>query len=251
MSPIQAVITGKSIGGASGWNGGTIEKDEYGWDEPDAPPSSLPTASDTENHTLTSGTFESDAAEAESEPTDDTEGQGYTVKQHWLGLPPSSPPPPSSPTLTPQEQDDDDVELIDLPVPTSDFEEAAPSSMDTPTEGEDETEAIKDVFDSFISSLSSDGSIPSDMDISNHLPTDTNEHDDLVPLGPSLDALFQLGPDDFDITEFWESFKPLVEGRVNNVPSSDEQEAGSHSEFNLDHLGLAEDMRALYSGCLV
>lgn len=255
MSPIQAVISGGSIDGASRWNGAT-EEDELRWDEPDEPPSSLPTASDVEDEPLTSSTFEFETNDVESGDADDEDEQEYTVKQHWPGLPPSS-PPPSSPSLAPQVPDDDDVvELGELPVLTSDIDESTSASYhDIQELSNDDDETIKDEFDSFMSSLTSDGSLPSDIDIFNNLSTDIPEQKNgdnpFSMLDSSLDPLLQNGVVDFDFTEFWESFKPMVQDFVasNNAPSSDK--ADPSIPQNVDHTKLAEDVHALLSGCLM
>lgn len=228
MSPIQAVVSGRSIGGADGWNG-KVKEDDNGWDEIDGPPSSLPTASDGEEEVPTSSSFGVD----ERLSREDDE-QGLPVRQHWAGLPPSSPPPPS-PTLTPQDQDDDDMELTDLPVPTSDVEESISHSFqESDSEG---TETTNDLFDPLLSALSSDGSIPSDMDIFAQLSSDFHrQNEGNIPItDPTLEPILQNGLVDFDFTEFWESFKPMV------------QDYASAPDANK----LAEDIQALFGGCLM
>lgn len=227
MSPIQAVVSGRSIGGADGWSG-KAGKYGNGWDEVDGPPSSLPTASDGEDDVPTSSNF---SIEEKSSGSEEEKGeQEASVKQHWAGLPPSSPPPPSSPTLTPQDQDDD-MELTDLPVPTSDIEDSLSPSFKEPDSDEGAETAI---FDPLLCALSSDGAGPSDMDIFAQLSSDFHGQDESnIPImDPTLGPILQNGLADFDFTEFWESFKPMVQEHV-------------------DSNKLAEDIQALFGGCLM
>jgi len=225
-------VSGRSIGGADGWNGKV--KEDNGWDEIDGPPSSLPTASDGEDDVPTSSSYSVDEKSSNIEGEDD--GEELPVRQHWAGLPPSSPPPPSSPTLTPQDQHDDDMELTDLPVPTSDIEECTPPSFHESDSGEG-TETAEDLFDPLLSALSSDGSGPSDLDIFAQLSSDFHvQNEGNIPItDPTLEPILQNGLVDFDFTEFWESFKPMV------------QDYASAPDANK----LAEDIQALFGGCLM
>ena len=226
MSPIQAIVSGRSIGGADGWSG----KASSGWDEVDGPPSSLPTASDGEDDVPTSSSFS--VEEKSSNIDEEKDEQEVSVKQHWAGLPPSSPPPPSSPTLTPQDQDDD-MELTDLPVPTSDIEDNLSPSFKEPDSDEG---AGATIFDPLLCALSSDGAGPSDMDIFAQLSSDFHGQDESnIIMDPTLGPILQNGLADFDFTEFWESFKPMVQDHA-NAPDSNK---------------LAEDIQALFGGCLM
>lgn len=207
-------------------------KDDNGWDEVDGPPSSLPTASDGEDDTPTSSSFS--VEEKSSNIEEEKDEHEVSVKQHWAGLPPSSPPPPSSPTLTPQDPDDDDVELTDLPVPTSDIEDSMSPSFQEPDGDAGDGTAM---FDPLLCALSSDGAGPSDMDIFAQLSSDFHvQNESNVPIiDPSLGSILQNGLVDFDFTEFWESFKPMVQDHA-SAPDSNK---------------LAEDIQALFGGCLM
>ncbi|KAF8629859.1 hypothetical protein AX15_003220 [Amanita polypyramis BW_CC] len=238
MSPIQAIVSGRSIEGAGEWNGNTRE--DNGWDEIDGPPSSLPTASDGEDDLSTSSSF--DVETKTLDPQRYMDDQDFSVKQHWIGLPPSS-PPPSSPILT-QEQDDEDMELPDLPVLTSDIE-----GNTSPAVHMENKRTAEDMIDPLLSSLSSEGSMSSDMGLFNQLSSANFQN------GSNTDALLesilQNGLVDFDFTGFWESFKPMVGDHVSNISDTAKVESGAHSDMSVDHNKLAADVQALFGGCLM
>jgi hypothetical protein len=77
------------------------------------------------------------------------------------------------------------------------------------------------------------------------------------PLGSSdgvVDSAVQNGMTDFDFTEFWESVKPLVEGESGNLKVfGAQQHDGSSGDIGseIDHAKLAEEVQALFSGCLM
>ncbi|KAK2464201.1 hypothetical protein APHAL10511_003658 [Amanita phalloides] len=239
ISPIQAVVSGRSIGGADGWSGKTAE---HGWDV-DGPPSSLPTASDGED-TPTSRTLDIGAQVTNLQAG--IEEQEHCVRQHWVGLPPSS-PPPSSPALTPQDQDDEDMELTDLPVPTSDIEGCTTPTFQVQPESDGDGEIARDVFDPPLPALSSDGPMPTDLDNFAQLYDFRSQNENRAPtLESSLESIFQNGLVDFDFTEFWESFKPMVQDH-SSTSDSNKIDSSKH----VDHMGLAEDMQSLFGGCLM
>jgi hypothetical protein len=68
---------------------------------------------------------------------------------------------------------------------------------------------------------------------------------------------FQNGLAGIDFTEFWETFKPLVQDHtLGNTATLPEFREGGDTHTprmmeNLDHTKLAEDVQALLSGCLV
>ncbi|PFH46724.1 hypothetical protein AMATHDRAFT_7463 [Amanita thiersii Skay4041] len=249
MSPIQAIISGRYVDGADSWCG-TGSDHEKGDSDADFP-LNLPTASsDVEDETLTSSTVR-------VEHTDDDDidkDKQFRIKQIWDGLPPSSPPPPTSPILSPQD-DDDDAEVTDLPVPTSDIDE----SRDTEPEVDGGMRTGVDMFDSlfstFMNPLEKTGS--SNVDIFSPLGTEDKIKDEnATELEASLEPIFQSGLADFDFTEFWESFKPMVEEHVGKSDVYDMGVSEDHGEragttSSLDHCKLAEDMHALFSGCLM
>jgi hypothetical protein len=232
-------------------------------EELDVRPGSLPTAdSDVEvRDSIFSPDHPSDdyGSECEIEPT---------VKQHWDGLPPSSPPPPSSPVLLPQ--DGSDLEDLELPVATSEAEDGTPDSeQDIPpspsipslpscTEEEIAEFLSNSDFDALFPDI---GGKPCDnhstyptMDIF-HPFSDCDETQSLDTM--QADA-FQTGLPEFDTTEFWEIFKPLlVEQNTKNIglPADLGFDLGQGQPVgmldDLDPSKLAEDVQTLFSGCLV
>ena len=330
LSPIQAVVMGRSIvGGDAGW-GGHGREGMDGWTEPhsggeedrhepevdnlddmlsrelgsaledlDFPPSSLPTASSDididadPSHTLCDGASE----DLNVGRDDDQEEHGHTMKQHWSGLPPSSPPPPTSPILTPQYADagaelsTDAEEMVNLdsefPLATSDTEygyldsELMPDSADELTLYSAEELAMyfnmnhfntlsSTPVQSYSDSQDYHDNTSSDVDVfeqftNHHAQSDGPETPENVDMSmdQGLDPIIQNGLVDFDFTEFWESVKPLVEDNVDiNVNSNphadlgldfgmhggDSQDVGMSE---LDHTRLAEEVHALFSGCLM
>ena len=213
------------------------------------------------------------------------------VKQHWTGLPPSSPPPPSSPSLLPDVQDDDEMDEIPIAtsdsetdtdmeaLPTEDdFSSVDPmtdtsSSVPTPPQGD---------YDYVFNLSTSDLGMPTSMDMFEQF-TNLNQtpSDDFaawagtlssgLPNDPSVDPMFQGGLGQIDFTEFWESFKPLIGNEHDTsgaavVPSSDQPDANAFviSDFGSEPvlgpafgdvtpetIKLAEEVHALFSGCLM
>jgi len=233
-------------------------------EELDVRSGSLPTAgSDVEVHDSVFSShhpLDEYGSECEIEPT---------VKQHWDGLPPSSPPPPSSPVLMPQ--DGSDLEDLELPIATSEAEDGTPDSeQDIPlspsipslpscTEEEIAEFLSNSDFDLLFpdigGKLCDDHSGYPTMDIFHPFPDPQSEETQ------SRDTMqadaFQTGLAEFDTTEFWEIFRPLVEQNTKNVGLPTElgldfgqgQSAGMLD--NLDSSKLAEDVQTLFSGCLV
>jgi hypothetical protein len=74
----------------------------------------------------------------------------------------------------------------------------------------------------------------------------------LLPL-PSSDPVVQNGLADFDFTQFWESVKPLVDNQSMSSDNlaSDGMEADLDGMGEIDHVKLAEEVHALFSGCLM
>lgn len=236
----------------------------------DCPPSSLPIASSDidvdEAHTS-----------ADIDTTLDEDVEISPVKQHWQGLPPSSPPAPSSPMLLPEAADDD--EMDELPVATSDSEtdmDMTPSDSDATADSPaDFNEQLADAFandnfPSFFPTADSEPNSSNMMDIFDqftHLNSDPDTDEAFPSMGDSvesdIESIFQNGLDGIDFTEFWETFKPLVNnnaqvashedgnGEGNGVFDMSKGEANL-SQFNeIDHVKLADEMQALLSGCLM
>jgi hypothetical protein len=198
-----------------------------------------------------------------------------TINALWAGLPPSSPPPMSSPLLTPDAcSDDEDMDDLDLPIATSDAEDYMTDSeiMPPPSAVPDLSSCSDQEFAEYLNNNDLSALLAAvdrppvvdeaefDMDIFNQFTTLNAQSDGSYGDQNSdmaVDAGFQNGLAEFDFTEFWETFKPLVQDHMlgNN---------GAHPEFvqdrdahepemmeNLDHTKLAEDVQALLSGCLV
>ncbi|GLB37369.1 hypothetical protein LshimejAT787_0404200 [Lyophyllum shimeji] len=218
-----------------------------------------------------------DVTEQDNCPEDDGhDGHVDPPRQHWEGLPPSSPLPPTSPILTPQDEEpfSDDMEL---PTATSDAEpwptdsEAPESSfsehdLSTCTD-EGLAEFFKDNdFTSLFPPAATQPDFGSDtqskMDLfdqfTNHnLRSDSADQNLGMNVDPTFD-LFQDGLTDLDFTEFWETFKPLVQDQKDAAAAGNAQlEIGQRSDgqdlevTSVDHVKLAEDVQALFSGCLM
>ena len=243
---------------------------EEAMDDLDCPPSSLPIASSDidvdEDHTSNDpdANVGMDQEDIEISP----------VKQHWQGLPPSSPPPPSSPMLLPATYDDD--EMDELPVATPDSETdtvMTPCDSDATAESPAELdEQLADVlatgdFGSFFPSADA-GSVASagimDMfDQFTHLNSDLTDSESFGGGDGALGAMFENGLEGIDFTEFWETFKPLVDdntqfgahehgGMSSGALFDMTKEEGEFSQYaDIDHVKLADDMQALLSGCLM
>ncbi|KJA27696.1 hypothetical protein HYPSUDRAFT_212284 [Hypholoma sublateritium FD-334 SS-4] len=292
LTPARSLVSGKPSSTPISWKLSSLQSSEdskmleeeqtlslereleEAMDDLDCPPSSLPIASSDidvdEDHTSNDpdATIGLDQEDIEISP----------VKQHWQGLPPSSPPPPSSPMLLPAVYDDE--EMDELPVATPDSETdtdmtpcgsdataESPASLDEqladalatgdfasffpPAEGAGPGSAgLMDIFDQFT-----------------HLNSDPTESEGFGALDGggdgTLGAMFENGLDGIDFTEFWETFKPLVNdstqfaahehgGASGGALFDMTKEEGEFSQFaEIDHVKLADDMQALLSGCLM
>ncbi|KAF8160860.1 hypothetical protein B0H34DRAFT_355469 [Crassisporium funariophilum] len=246
------------------------------FDDLDCPPSSLPIASSDididESCPQTSG----DAA-----PHAEDEMEAVGVTSYWAGLPPSSPPAPSSPIILPEAGDldfqtDDEMDDVELPIATSDSETDTEmngvdtdysSPADSPAYADEHITAslTNDDFSAFFSSeaFSSGTSTPA-MDLFDQFTNVNAQSDEDQNLGevsanvhPELDAIFQNGLDGIDFTEFWETFKPLVDDSLQSQAIDlnecfRQPKDGMSSAFaEIDHVKLADDMQALLSGCLM
>jgi hypothetical protein len=245
-------------------------------DELDCPPSSLPIASSDID-------IDEPPPQASADSTLDGDDDAETppIKQHWAGLPPSSPPAPSSPMLLADDLQTDD-EMDDIPIATSDSEADAdmfgretdntspPSESPSYAQG-DFANAFTDADFSALfhtdSTSSSQHSSAGAIDAFEQF-TNLNSHSDGPMLregagdaDTELEAMFRNGLDGIDFTEFWETFKPLVQ---DSTQINDLQEDASFGNFfdlgrddslasfgEIDHTKLADDMQALLSGCLM
>ncbi|KAG6813741.1 hypothetical protein H0H92_007693 [Tricholoma furcatifolium] len=216
---------------------------------------------------------DSSSIEQENEPTpddmcsdacDDT-NVAAPRKEHWVGLPPSSPPPPTSPLLMPLDHESDDTML---PAVTSD---ADPCPTDS--------EGYSDSFYTNEPSTCTDDEIAEYIksDFASIFPPDAQQafgssdlfdqftnlnaqSDDTIPSSipdSNLDMV-QNGLLDMDFTELWETFKPLLQDQngstvVDPMGVASEQLPDSlmFDPTSFDHVKLAEDVQALFSGCVV
>jgi hypothetical protein len=259
ISPIRAVTRAKGRDAEEDEDEDEEEKLSRELDdaleELDVPSSSLPIASsdfDTEPpHTSSSsGGYLTTAEDQEDE----------TMRFWSTGLPPSSPPPPTSPVLQSQ-TDDEDMDDISNAMSDSDgltFEQdpqnqqflAGPSSSSS----------------DYMNSMSFSDDLAMCFDDFNQLFSDpmtgtinTNEEDTslLLPLPSSDPVVVQNGIADFDFTQFWESVKPLVDQSMTSsstLPSdglAGENGMQEDSGGEIDHVKLAEEVHALFSGCLM
>jgi hypothetical protein len=227
----------------------------------------------------TGGTLSLDLHDGDHENRPDA-----TINALWAGLPPSSPPPMSSPLLIPEaSSDDEDMDDLELPVATSDIEDCttdteAMHSSSVPDLSICSDQEFAEYFSNndFSSLLAAVDQSPAvnqeaefDMSIFNQFTTLNSQSDgsygDQSSAANVDDGLipFQNGLAEFDFTEFWETFKPLVQdqmlGNGNHIFDSgahttfvqDEAAHTSNMMQNVDHTKLAEDVQALFSGCLV
>ncbi|KAG6857732.1 hypothetical protein H0H87_004148 [Tephrocybe sp. NHM501043] len=241
-------------------------------DDIDTLSSSLSTVSSDigmENGSLLAQDAPVDVDVMRSEQSKDTD-MDMPMKQHWVGLPPSSPPPPTSPLLMPQDDESDDTML---PAVTSDADPPTDSEVYSDSFYTNETctdeelaEYLQSDFGSiFAAPLEQQPVFESDTtqvnmrlfdEFTNHnAPSDGP--DPTATLEPDLDVL-QNGLTEFDMTEFWETFKPLLQGQngVGAVDSTittsrDLIEGQAFDPMSFDHVKLAEDVQALFSGCVM
>ncbi|KAF8895710.1 hypothetical protein CPB84DRAFT_1748335 [Gymnopilus junonius] len=283
LTPMRSALTGKSFAWTTSSSAPSSDSkaadDEIGSNKPldkelqdaledlECPPSSLPVASsdidvDEEEHTQ----------DGEFDIGDDAEF--VLVKQHWAGLPPSSPPPPSSPMLLPEMRDNDiqdDDEMDELPIATSDSETDA--EMNETTGGEtDDVQSPTDVAEGqtafstfFMPSDFTTSEFPNSSELFEQY-TNINDQSDFFPnMGeidmsdPNFGAIFQQGLENIDFTEFWETFKPMVNDSlqplqgISNQPNFDMgQDSSAMTSFgDIDHAKLADEVQSLFSGCLM
>jgi len=64
-----------------------------------------------------------------------------------------------------------------------------------------------------------------------------------------LDSVFQNGLDGIDFTEFWETFKPLIDDNTKTYGGDEDVTIDSFE--NIDPTKLADEMQTLLSGCLM
>ncbi|KAG5649872.1 hypothetical protein H0H81_001685 [Sphagnurus paluster] len=190
-------------------------------------------------------------------------------KQHWIGLPPSSPPPPTSPIVMPQDDASDELsDDMQLPVATSDVE---PYPTDSEV-GNSLSNASACTDDELVGYLSNNGlatlfttvvdqpiygsDTAASMDLFDQF-TNHNAQSESVSPNPMANIAIDFnvnGLTDFDFTEFWETFKPLLEdqnaGGIGSTTLDLEKDSDAPS-LTFDHAKLAEDVQALFSGCLM
>ncbi|KAG6920026.1 hypothetical protein DXG01_010094 [Tephrocybe rancida] len=243
-------------------------------DELDLPSSSLPTVSsdvemENEESALDPPSLDEDGAGSENSEDTDME---IPKRQHWVGLPPSSPPPPTSPMLMPQDDESDDTML---PAVTSDVDPCLTDSdiySDSFYTNEPSTctdEELAEYLDSDFASIFAapveqpptfgSDSAQASMDLFDQF-TNHNAQSDGPEMNPVSDPNFDIlqnGLTDFDLTEFWETFKPLLQDQNGggaddqNTTSSQTIESQAFDPMTLDHVKLAEDVQALFSGCVM
>ena len=244
---------------------------EHAFEDLDCPPSSLPIASsDIDVDNLNPEVFKNlDPMDAE----DETETK--LVKPYWPGLPPSSPPPPLSPMMLPEAPDfefqtDDEMDSLELPVATDSETDPDVTTFDTnissPSESpaycidQNEIASATDEFSAYFSQQEHSPDIQDNptmtMDVFEQFTNFNNEDLQGYEGGitnSELDSVFQNGLDGIDFTEFWETFKPLIDGNVKTYrgDSTHEKDVPIDSFENIDPTKLADEMQTLLSGCLM
>ncbi|KAL0956006.1 hypothetical protein HGRIS_002181 [Hohenbuehelia grisea] len=250
----------------------------------ESPQDTLPIASsDTECDEIAHSGSQSDFIEDED---DENATMVNRLRPQWEGLPPSSPPPPSSPLLEPVSQTAD---LDDLDMPDSDatiepnerqrdLDALPPSSDPDATFSQEELAAYFDVnaFGNIFepdpaTNLSSQDSALSDLDVFNQFLFH-NQSDELNSQNSLASDGFQNPPaqdgmGDFDFAQFWDTVKPLVESHTSSAEGGYQEPVmgmgfdfgpleslphdSAHHGGEIDHEKLAEDVHALFSGCLM
>ena len=249
---------------------------ENAFDDLDCPPSSLPIASsDIDVDDPHPETFK------DLYPMDtDDETETKVVKPYWPGLPPSSPPAPSSPMMLPEAPDfgfqtDDEMDNLELPVATDsetdpdvttfDTDVSSPSESPAYFNDQNETASTADEFSAYFPQQEQ---FPDDQDnptlimdvfeqFTNFNNEDLHGYEGGIP-NSDLDSVFQNGLDGIDFTEFWETFKPLIDDNVKtyrganvNGDSTQEKDVMIDPFEDIDHTKLADEMQTLLSGCLM
>ncbi|KAF5385937.1 hypothetical protein D9615_002292 [Tricholomella constricta] len=183
-------------------------------------------SSDVDMNNETLPTMEDTTSPTECMKDDDDDSDVEPPKkQHWVGLPPSSPPPPTSPLLMPQDDDSDALsDDMELPVATSDYptdSEVGQSSLSTNdlstcTDEELAEYLSKNDFASLFAASNApmfgSDTAQSGIDVFDQFTHHNSESDGVNQITSvnDIDTL-QNGLTDFDFTEFWETFKPLLE----------------------------------------
>jgi len=230
-------------------------------DEFDFPPSSLPIASsDGDSH-----------LSEEAELGTPNPGPGFDQDcemQHWPGLPPSSPPPPTSPALTPQDLCTDGSERDD---PTSMPDLAMSFSNSSPSE-QDSLDSLSfpgnlgvplgfDDFNNLFSDFGDDytqfgNSIFSDKHLQDEGGIGLQDYGSMDFANPGDRVVTENGFVDFDLSEFWQSVKPLMGQQVGGHSETGLQSSDFDGERlgemgEIDHTMLAAEVQALFSGCVM
>ena len=243
---------------------------ENAFDDLDCPPSSLPIASsDIDVDNPDPETFKDlDLMDA------DDETETKLVKPYWPGLPPSSPPPPSSPMMLPEAPDvefqtDDEMDNLELPVATDSETDPDPTAFDidisSPSESpayrneQNETGSTTDEFSAYFPQQEHSPDVQDNsMDVFEQFINFNNEELQGYVGGISnsdLDSGLQNGLDGIDFTEFWKTFKPLIDDNAKtyrgNGGSAHEEDVTIDSFENIDPTKLADEMQTLLSGCLM
>ena len=244
---------------------------ENAFDDLDCPPSSLPIASsDIDIDNPSPETFK------DLDPMDaDDETETKLVKPYWPGLPPSSPPPPSSPMMLPEAPDfefqtDDEMGDLELPVATDSETDPDATAFDTDISSPSEspaycndqndtastTDDISTYFPQQRHSLDVQDNPTLTMDIFEQF-TNFNNEDFQGHVGgianSDFDSVFQNGLDGIDFTEFWETFKPLIDDNAKTYRGASVNGSSIHEDSfeNIDPTKLADEMQTLLSGCLM
>jgi hypothetical protein len=248
------------------------QKLENAFDDLDCPPSSLPIASsDIDVDNPSPETFK------DLDPMDaDDETETKLDKPYWPGLPPSSPPPPSSPMRLPEAADfefqtDEEMDNLELPVATDSETDPDVTAFDTdfssPSESpaycnddQNETASTADEFSAYFPQLDHSPDVRDNptltMDVFEQFTNFNNEdlqgYEGVIP-NSDLDSVFQNGLDGIDFTEFWETFKPLIDDNAKTYhgDSTHEEDVTIGSFENIDPTKLADEMQTLLSGCLM
>ncbi|KAF8995511.1 hypothetical protein BDQ17DRAFT_1545218 [Cyathus striatus] len=293
MSPIQSVVQGRGLPLNGGWGSPSMAENRNSNRPPADDEDDLEAALSKEMKITKSSSREadtktvhipvnsqSDVQETESADEDEVAERRRQLKEQWATLPPSSPPPPTSPGLIPQEDDGNDFEINNSELDSlkcsatasePDFDprlfdtDKSPAMNETSPYSDEEMTlmtCLDEQLNSFLSEMEDEGldakSTPTELDIFEQFTTiNAQSSDGLHPADETgFGSILQNGLQNMDFSEFWETFKPLIQQEGIEAATGSEtgpmlSYAEGSTERPADHAKLADDVYALFSGCLM
>lgn len=173
-------------------------------------------------------------------------------------------------------QTDDEMDNLELPVATDSETDPDPTAFDTDISSpsgspaycndQNETTSTTDEFSAYFPQQEHSPNVQDNptltMDVFEQFTNFSNDDDLQGYVGgipnSDLDSVFQNGLDGIDFTEFWETFRPLIDDNAKtyrganvNGGSTHEKDATIDPFENIDPTKLADEMQTLLSGCLM